>query len=166
VSPALALAATPPAKAVALPRVRTGTIVTDRHGSHLSVRTAATWMDGVIGTSVAQRVAMARLAAKLRPGNVHSAEGWDEVLLPLIDRSCARVRRSSSARTRRLPSPPSMRPWNVAGCGTRSACRPISYWSGASRICSPGPAAARATRRWSATAASSIRRPRGTARAA
>jgi Transposase DDE domain group 1 len=25
------------------------------------------------------------LAAKLRPGNVHSAEGWDEVLLPLID---------------------------------------------------------------------------------
>jgi hypothetical protein len=29
------------------------------------------------------------LAAKLRPGNVHSADGWDEVLLPLIDRSCA-----------------------------------------------------------------------------
>jgi hypothetical protein len=26
-----------------------------------------------------------RLAAKLRPGNVHSAEGWDEVLLPIID---------------------------------------------------------------------------------
>ncbi len=26
------------------------------------------------------------LAAKLRPGNVHSADGWDEVLLPLIDR--------------------------------------------------------------------------------
>jgi hypothetical protein len=25
------------------------------------------------------------LAAKLRPGNVHSAEGWDEVLLPIID---------------------------------------------------------------------------------
>jgi hypothetical protein len=26
------------------------------------------------------------LAAKLRPGNVHSADGWDDVLLPLIDR--------------------------------------------------------------------------------
>ena len=26
------------------------------------------------------------LAAKLRPGNVHSAGGWDEVLLPLMDR--------------------------------------------------------------------------------
>ena len=26
------------------------------------------------------------LAAKLRPGNVHSAEGWDELLLPEIRR--------------------------------------------------------------------------------
>jgi hypothetical protein len=26
------------------------------------------------------------LAAKLRPGNVHSAKGWDEILLPLIER--------------------------------------------------------------------------------
>jgi hypothetical protein len=26
------------------------------------------------------------LAAKLRPGNVHSADGWDKVLLPVIDR--------------------------------------------------------------------------------
>src|SRR5204862_7023466 len=26
------------------------------------------------------------LAAKLRPGNVHSAKGWDEVLLPIVDR--------------------------------------------------------------------------------
>src|SRR6267142_7281826 len=26
------------------------------------------------------------LAAALRPGNVHSADGWDEVLLPVIDR--------------------------------------------------------------------------------
>ena len=25
------------------------------------------------------------LAAKLRPGNVHSADGWDEILLPVID---------------------------------------------------------------------------------
>jgi hypothetical protein len=26
------------------------------------------------------------LAAKLRPGNVHSAEGWEELLLPEIER--------------------------------------------------------------------------------
>ena len=30
------------------------------------------------------------LAATLRPGNVHSADGWDEVLLPVIDRYQAR----------------------------------------------------------------------------
>jgi hypothetical protein len=33
------------------------------------------------------------LAAKLRPGNVHSAEGWDEVLLPIVDRYRRRRRR-------------------------------------------------------------------------
>src|SRR5439155_15005244 len=30
------------------------------------------------------------LAAKLRPGNVHSADGWDGMLLPVIDRYRAR----------------------------------------------------------------------------
>ena len=30
------------------------------------------------------------LAAKLRPGNVHSAEGWEELLLPEIERSALR----------------------------------------------------------------------------
>ena len=30
------------------------------------------------------------LAATLRPGNVHSADGWDEILLPIIERSQAR----------------------------------------------------------------------------
>jgi len=29
------------------------------------------------------------LAAKLRPGNVHSAEDWDELLLPEIERQQA-----------------------------------------------------------------------------
>jgi hypothetical protein len=33
------------------------------------------------------------LAAKLRSGNVHSADGWDEVLLPIIDR-CRRRRQT------------------------------------------------------------------------
>jgi hypothetical protein len=30
------------------------------------------------------------LAATLRPGNVHSADGWEEILLPVLDRSQAR----------------------------------------------------------------------------
>jgi hypothetical protein len=29
------------------------------------------------------------LAAKLRPGNIHSADGWEELLLPEIDRQQA-----------------------------------------------------------------------------
>src|SRR5207244_8159172 len=32
------------------------------------------------------------LAAKLRPGNVHSADGWDKFLLPVIDRCQAQGR--------------------------------------------------------------------------
>src|SRR5262249_11307473 len=31
------------------------------------------------------------LAATLRPGNVHSADGWDKMLLPIIDRYQARA---------------------------------------------------------------------------
>ncbi len=33
------------------------------------------------------------LAAKLRPGNVHSAEDWDELLLPEIERQRQRANR-------------------------------------------------------------------------
>ena len=51
------------------------------------------------------------LAATLRPGNVHSADGWDDVLLPVIERCQARGRPSSSAPTRPLPSRPSTRRW-------------------------------------------------------
>ena len=40
------------------------------------------------------------LAAKLRPGNVHSADGWDDVLLPSLTGTARRGRPSSSARTR------------------------------------------------------------------
>jgi len=32
------------------------------------------------------------LAATLQPGNVHSADGWEKILLPVIDRSQARGR--------------------------------------------------------------------------
>jgi len=31
------------------------------------------------------------LAAKLRPGNVHSAEGWEELLLPELERGAVEV---------------------------------------------------------------------------
>ena len=44
------------------------------------------------------------LAAKLRPGNVHSADGWEELLLPRLSGSRRWARRWSSAATQRLPS--------------------------------------------------------------
>jgi hypothetical protein len=54
------------------------------------------------------------LAAKLRPGNVHSAGGTRSSLPSLI--GIAREGRPlSSMRTWRLLYPPSMRPWNGAG---------------------------------------------------
>jgi hypothetical protein len=87
------------------------------------------------------------LAATLRPGNVHSADGWDEVLLPVIDRGRDRgqtvVVRADAAFT--LPA--------LYGALER---RGVAYairlpammsWSGPSRTCSPGRAAGRATPR-------------------
>jgi hypothetical protein len=44
------------------------------------------------------------LAAKLRPGNVHSADGWEELLLPEIERQQAQGKSWSFAATRPLPS--------------------------------------------------------------
>ena len=52
------------------------------------------------------------LAAKLRPGNVHSAEGWEELLLPEIERQQTNwARRWSFVATRPLPSRRSTRRW-------------------------------------------------------
>jgi len=105
------------------------------------------------------------LAAKLRPGNVHSAAGRDEVLLPIID-GYRRATPSSSGPTRRSPRPRSMRRSNDEVCDMRFACQPTTSLSGSSGTCSLGRAASGATPRWSATAASTIRPPPGTARAA
>ena len=54
------------------------------------------------------------LVAKLRPGNVHCADGWEELLLPEIERQQARARRWSSVVTRPLPSRSYTRRWR---CG-------------------------------------------------
>lgn len=51
------------------------------------------------------------LAAKLRPGNVHRADSWEELLLPEIERRLARGKRWSSVVTRPLPSQSSTRRW-------------------------------------------------------
>jgi Transposase DDE domain group 1 len=51
------------------------------------------------------------LAAKLRPGNVHSAEDWDELLLPEIERSRSRAKMLCSTPMPPLPSLRSTKPW-------------------------------------------------------
>src|SRR5216683_7360008 len=96
------------------------------------------------------------LAATLRPGNVHSADGWDTVLLPVIDRYRTRgqtlVVRADAAFA--LPTL-----YEALGDGVwrmPSASRPTMSWSGPSRTFSPGHARWCATPRWCATGAFSI----------
>ena len=105
------------------------------------------------------------LAATLRPGNVHSADGWDEMLPPVIDRYRAQGQTVVVRADAAFALPALYDALERRGCGTRSACRPMTCSSGASRICSLGPAADQAMSRWSDIAASSIRRRRGTDRA-
>jgi hypothetical protein len=102
------------------------------------------------------------LAATLRPGNVHSADAWEEVLLPVIDRYQAReqtvvVRADAAFALPALYEALEQRTWP-----TPSGSRPIRCWSGRSRTCSPGPGADPATPRWCGIEASSIRPRRGT----
>jgi Transposase DDE domain group 1 len=52
------------------------------------------------------------LAAKLQPGNVHSAEGWEELLVPDIERQQRQGRRGGLPRRRRhVPSWSCTRRW-------------------------------------------------------
>ncbi len=59
------------------------------------------------------------LAAKLRPGNVHSADGWGEVLLPIIDRYQARGEAVVVPSRRGLCPPGPLRGAGAAGGGVR-----------------------------------------------
>ena len=75
------------------------------------------------------------LAVKLRPGNVHSAEGWEELLLPEIDRQQAQGKEVAFAVT---PPSPSRRSTSRSRSGrrsTRSAFRPTTTWSARLRSC-------------------------------
>ena len=56
----------------------------------------------------------------LRPGNVHSAEGWQDVLEPVIARYRGKASRSTSAATRPSPSPSSTSSWKPRGSATPS----------------------------------------------
>jgi|SRR5262245_24177641 len=61
---------------------RTLVLVEPRSGPSVVRKDGSAWLRD----ERLQGVAADCLAAKLRPGNVHSAEGWEEVLLPIVDR--------------------------------------------------------------------------------
>jgi hypothetical protein len=63
------------------------------------------------------------LAAKLRPGNVHSAEGWEELLLPEIERQQKLGKEVVLPRRRGLCQAGAMRGAGRAGC---KVCEPHS----------------------------------------
>ena len=70
----------------------------------------------------------------LRPGNVHSADGWDGVLKPVVAR--ARSHASIFERTRPLQCPRSTSFWRRSGSNTRFGCRPTRFCRAGSAICS------------------------------
>src|ERR1035437_10302172 len=69
------------------------------------------------------------LAAKLRPGNVHSAEDWEKVLLPEIERQQGMGREVTSRADAAFAKPSSTRRWKNRACSTPSASRPTTAWS-------------------------------------
>jgi len=69
------------------------------------------------------------LAVKLRSGNVHSAEDWDGLLPPEIERHRPKASRSLSGAMRPLPSRKSMRLRRNAECSTPSAFQPTRAFS-------------------------------------
>ena len=69
------------------------------------------------------------LAAKLRPGNVHSAEDWDELLLPEIERQQAAGKLVAFRGDAAFAKQRFMRLRRNAACSTPSAFRPTGAWS-------------------------------------
>ncbi len=59
----------------------------------------------------------------LRPGNVHSADGWDSVLSQSLRDTMARSRASISVLTRASPISLSTNISKLSGSNTRSDCR-------------------------------------------
>jgi Transposase DDE domain group 1 len=72
----------------------------------------------------------------LRPGNVHSADGWKEVLDPVVARYRGRSRVSISAPTRASLTLKSMISWKPSGSSMRSGFRPTGFYRIGSATCS------------------------------
>ncbi|MBI4485691.1 MAG: transposase [Acidobacteria bacterium] len=97
------------------------------------------------------------LGATLRPGNVHSAEDWDDLLVPEIERQQAEGSAWRSARTRRSPSRRSTTRSNSATWSMPSASRRTRAWSWRSRTSCFAHGDGRAESPWCGTRVSGIR---------
>jgi hypothetical protein len=101
----------------------------------------------------------------LRPGNVHSAEGWDGVLKPVVARQQGKVSRiyfRADAGFANLRSMSSRKP---SRSSMRSACRPTGLYRIGSAICSSARLGDRRTRCFGSMPISPIRLEAGPSRA-
>jgi hypothetical protein len=75
------------------------------------------------------------LAAKLRPGNVHSAEGWEELLLPEIERQQKLGKEVAFRADAAFAKPEIYEALESRGVKYAIRIRPMRTWSGTSRNC-------------------------------
>jgi hypothetical protein len=75
------------------------------------------------------------LAAKLRPGNVYSADDWEELLLPEIERQQKLGKELVFRADAAFVKPEVYEALEERARSMRSASRPTTAWSGTSRSC-------------------------------
>lgn len=75
------------------------------------------------------------LAAKLRPDNVHSADGWEEVLPPEIERQQQRGKEVVFRADAAFAKPEIYKALEARNVNSRSASRPTTVCWGTSRSC-------------------------------
>ena len=72
----------------------------------------------------------------LRAGNVHSADGWDDVLKPVVARYQGKVSRIYFRADAAFAMPEVYESWKPSGSSMRSCCRPTRFCRAGSAICS------------------------------
>src|SRR5690349_8735245 len=102
----------------------------------------------------------------LRPGNVHSADGWRGVLEPVIGRYRGSVKRLYFRATQPLPVPRCTTFSKPRGSATRSGFRPTAYCKAGSGTCSSVRSVGHRTRCDATSPVSAIRHRAGASRAA
>ena len=85
------------------------------------------------------------LAAKLRPGNVHSADDWEELLLPEIERQQKLGKEVVFRADAAFAKPEIYEALEERGVKYAIRTPPTRTWSGILRSCSRGPWEGRAT---------------------